>query len=259
VSHPAQTDGTHAWNSFPAAGAGPAFAPMQNPQDLDVLYHSVDNAYCRLRNVPNDEVKLARTSSSRRRADGDHMCHTKCARVVTNEPECAGYILDVDAPAVDSGALCIQESECRTLCDRLGDRCSGIDMHKALPRCYLNTEECGGYPGKYEVMGADTSYKFLAKATAPGPQLNSVNASSSPDVLRFAPITVEQGSYKVCFCDSELGACSEASDYALEIGRLHVSGATCLSSLPSSGLSCKDQQHGGQVCSLPPLQAIAAP
>ena len=34
--------------------------------------------------------------------------------------------------------------------------------------------------------------------------------------------------YKVCFCDSEHGKCESTSDFAVEIGYVHVSGVHCL-------------------------------
>ena len=44
-------------------------------------------------------------------------------------------------------------------------------------------------------------------------------------MLRFAPLELESGTYKACFCDaaSAGGPCTEAKDYAVELGKVHVS------------------------------------
>jgi hypothetical protein len=75
---------------------------------------------------------------------------------------------------------------------------------------------------------------------------------STPSVLRFAPLGLPSaGTYKVCFCDSDLvdGRCSTAADYPVEIGKMHVSGLGCLLSVPKlRAATCTEQYYGGLRC-----------
>jgi hypothetical protein len=83
--------------------------------------------------------------------------------------------------------------------------------------------------------------------------------------LRFADLTfTSAGRYKVCFCDSEHGKCESTSDFAVEIGYVHVSGVHCLLTVPKLGATqCYNQYYGGLSCSaeLPnaPVNAPAYP
>jgi len=74
---------------------------------------------------------------------------------------------------------------------------------------------------------------------------------STQEVLRFAPLTLPSaGTYKVCFCDSEVsGKCSTAEDFSVEVGKVHVSGLSCLLSVPKlQTAQCFEQYFGGLRC-----------
>ena len=74
---------------------------------------------------------------------------------------------------------------------------------------------------------------------------------STQEVLRFAPLTLPSaGTYKVCFCDSEVsGGCDDAEDFTVEVGKVHVSGLSCLLSVPKlQTAQCFEQYFGGLRC-----------
>jgi hypothetical protein len=74
---------------------------------------------------------------------------------------------------------------------------------------------------------------------------------STQSVLRFAPLKLPSaGTYKVCFCDSEVsGDCSTAADFSVEVGKVHVSGLSCLLSVPKlQTAQCFEQYFGGLRC-----------
>merc|ERR1719201_1400359 len=41
-----------------------------------------------------------------------------------------------------SNALCVPWATCESYCDSLGGMCTGFEMHKEVPRCYLITDVC---------------------------------------------------------------------------------------------------------------------
>jgi hypothetical protein len=91
--------------------------------------------------------------------------------------------------------------------------------------------------------------------------LVSDSEGSSENVLRFAPLELKAGTYKACFCDAANagGTCTKASDYALEIGKVHVSGLSCL--LENTQLrtaTCYEQVYGGLSCATFPARGLAA-
>lgn len=64
---------------------------------------------------------------------------------------------------------------------------------------------------------------------------NTTSADEVPltwrSLLRFknVPVSKQTATYKVCYCDSQVRhECSDKSDYAIEIGTLHVSSVSCL-------------------------------
>jgi len=84
---------------------------------------------------------------------------------------------------------------------------------------------------------------------------------SDKNVLRFAPMTFSSaGTFKVCFCDVALsGKCESEKDYTVEVGKLHVSGISCLLDIPKlrrtrcyeqyfGGFSCKEEWTPQEIC-----------
>ena len=47
--------------------------------------------------------------------------------------------------AEDSNAICLDREGCEALCTET-EGCESVDMHKTLPRCFLNREVCSAPP-----------------------------------------------------------------------------------------------------------------
>jgi len=230
----------------------PDFDPNVSPEVLVV--NEVTNAYCIGNNIPAANNPDARVSS--------HQCFAKCRNSCQGANcFCEGFDVTSDTNEVDS--LCLPRSECLHLCYLLGDACYGVDMHKTLPRCYLNTAECS----LADSTSVSDSYDFLqqgVRTAAPARALHALeddSGMSTSDVLRFAPIQFSMaGTYKVCFCSStELTAtgaqfaCATEADFTVDLGRVHVTGvSTLLTHSPKLRRQrCYTQYHGGLSCSGP--------
>jgi len=153
------------------------------------------------------------------------------------------------------------------MCDQLDD-CVSIDMHKTLPRCFLNSmSTCDAHS---DDLMQDKNYVLLIKKAETNDEQAGTTAErggggrrllpandygfSWDKMLRFKPIQFKSGgTFKLCFCDSEaLGGgevCSTEKDYKIEVGTLHASGVSCLIANPKlQRVSCTDQAHGGLRC-----------
>lgn len=81
---------------------------------------------------------------------------------------------------------------------------------------------------------------------------------SDDRIFTFAGIdTPKSGSYKMCFCDASDGrSCNKIEDYRSEVGKLHVSGVSCLLNQPElvngdcvqMGSDLNSTNHGGMRC-----------
>jgi len=165
-------------------------------------------------------------------------------------------------------------------------------MNNNRSRCFLHGPDCATQveletsgPKEIEAgkLGMDPDYSVFAKGSdGPSSRLPQVtegslvsidweassrgnlvsdSGGSSDSVLRFAPLELEPGTYKACFCDaaSAGGPCTEAKDYAVELGKVHVSGLSCL--LEDTQLrtaTCYEQIYGGLSCATSPAR-IPAP
>merc|ERR1712144_155428 len=120
------------------------------------------------------------------------------------------------------------------LCKLLGDLCHSVNMHNTLPRCFLNSPKCADQ--KLERLGLNMEYSLLVKADTtaapavrvPTPELEDINwddssrgnlvpgeGFSTASVLRFAPMAMPSaGTYKVCFCDSDLADCDAKEGFS---------------------------------------------
>jgi hypothetical protein len=106
-----------------------------------VLYQTNEGKYCPFQNVLQSKVD-------------EYRCVTKCPNAA--DPGCEG----TDSLLLpDSDALCLPREECEELCTSLAG-CMGIDMHKRLPRCYLNAV-CDP-----EIVQEDGNYQLLIKVNA---------------------------------------------------------------------------------------------
>jgi len=167
-----------------------------------------------------------------------HLCSAKCAGGCTGPTcFCDGYFAGFESDT----ALCLPRSECQLACDQLVG-CGSFDMHQDLPRCHLNAA------GPCEETVMDTSYDLVIKAAPTTRRLNQV--ATTGDLLRFSPIRFSSsGTFKVCFCDSTLGACQNIADYSAEVGEVHVTGVSCALQHPRlTNTHCYQQVNGGLSC-----------
>merc|ERR1719506_1952340 len=70
-----------------------------------------------------------------------------------------------------SGAVCLPQYECEHLCKLMGDACHSVNMHKTLPRCFINHEACDSeitLPNEY--FGLDMDYSLLVKRESSKPR-----------------------------------------------------------------------------------------
>jgi len=237
------------------------FQIPEQPYSIDMRYTEDKSRYCSGHNIMGGNAQVT-----------DNLCFNKCETDVPCTGAncyCDGYFQGFDDT---SGALCLPRNECEHLCSLLGDACVGVDMHKTLNRCFLNSNAAGAGGSCYQqrragTLGVDTSYNFLFKSLdqgAPARKLVHVDWESShrgnlalkPGVstrnnLRFTNLGFSSaGTFKVCFCDSALsGQCESKSDYTIEVGKVHVSGVHCLLSIPKlRRQECYEQYYGGLSC-----------
>jgi hypothetical protein len=212
----------------------PAFyCPMPAPPPAtpaEVAYTRVEDSFCAGNNAGM--------------AASPDQCFSKC---VTSSPcegpgcFCTALLNGYDGP--DSDALCLGEEECLEACAGHPD-CVGIDMHKELPRCFLNlkasethgvTDSCEFYVD-YGRLTPSPDYNYIYKQAEPNRRLTQYKRRLAGDeltMLRFEHVMFSTGGqFKACFCDVdtlEAGAsCKTAADYKIEIGTIHVSGVSCL-------------------------------
>lgn len=141
-------------------------------------------------------------------------------------------------------------------------------MHTASgQRCFLNSNKCDLATDSLDMI-SDGSYTLLIKATEVNDDtlfhrrlaeqrslLAPVDSGFSwSEMLRFKPLKIESGgTFKVCFCDSELlrpgETCSEVQHFNVEVGKLHSSGISCLLTQKKlQRVSCVVQHHLGWRC-----------
>jgi len=110
-------------------------------------------------------------------------------------------------------------------------------------------------------LEAVADYDFLYKVGEPGAARQLSTAVSTTGILRFAGLTLGAGRYKACFCDHlTAGICKDLSDFAVDVGRIHVSGVSCLLGNPKyvRGV-CVPQTYGGLRCYDGTAPVIAPP
>jgi hypothetical protein len=142
----------------------------------ELKWDILDGVYCSNKNMPSIYTSIPEISAA--------ACYNKCAMPVGghgNESDamvdgksdwCSGYSVDFTQ---DTDALCIPREECEALCILAGDLCSSIDMHRFLPRCYLNAKDaCGPF-----------------NATTGAPTLHELTKSPYYDVI-YPTVTLEE-------------------------------------------------------------------
>lgn len=197
---------------------------------------------------------------------------SRCAEDPQATPFCGGFL--GLAGNILADAVCLPRYECEHLCILAGDACHSVSMHETLPRCFLNPPACA-VEVETDLLGVDKDYVLLVKRAVPedsraeavnvrdleeidwlassrGNLLSPSDGASSSSILRFAPLEIPAaGTFKVCFCDSELstGGCKSKADFPVEVGRLHLSGLSCLLTLARlRRAACVEQYFGGLRC-----------
>jgi len=151
--------------------------------------------------------------------------------------------------------------------------CQPCGLEKCLRDCYnMPANKCAAvtisrtgsgctfYPAICSVASSaldatqDTYFKRFEYGTADVHRALKSNLTT----LSFAPVAVTHArgaALKVCFCDSALHpTCSKAADFDVELGRLHISGATCQAARPLAAThDCRHQDHSGLACVPKPL------
>lgn len=254
------------WSEFEPLHSAGYVMNYNVTRDNYVLY---ENKYCPAQN-------LDVFNSTKFPYHSTHQCWSKChagAGCTGANCYCDGYWQNVHGP--NTPVLCLSRDLCMEACSAMPE-CTSIDMHRNLPRCYLNFDDVCGKDLHEEMMTKDAEYDLLLKQTALldtggqasglGPVARTViegprydksaftedRGYSFDSVLRYAPIFLGQGGrYKVCLCDYDAhGKCNEVHDFPYELGMIHNSGVSCLlkDSILLQG-SCTPSYHGGQRCS----------
>jgi hypothetical protein len=207
-------------------------------------YYKIDKRYCPGTNMAIADRSVVLEGNTRSLAD--HGCYHKCI-----EQDCDGDNCHCDGayPGYDgptSNALCVDAALCEKLCESFTD-CFAYEMHRDLPRCYLNDPSCFQHSGSDKSDKYDLYLKYTPDLHAEHGEhqagvdpvarklLAGLSFDSSHDTLLRFPVTVPTGgTYKVCFCDGSTTTCGAPSDFPVEIGALHSSGISCLLESASS-------------------------
>jgi hypothetical protein len=180
--------------------------------------------------------------------------HETLPRCFLNGPTCAAQV-DADDPSVVAEVVAaIEAAE-----DSGGKKPKNAEEYEVptLTPLGLNLEyslyvKVGSGAVPLEPKGAmDDEFESIVWSDSSRGDLVQGSGFSTQSVLRFAPLTLPSaGTYKVCFCDSEVsGKCSTNADFSVEIGKVHVSGLSCLLSVPKlQTAQCFEQYFGGLRC-----------
>jgi hypothetical protein len=208
-----------------------------------------------------------------------HKCYKKCYEEApckdgtTDGSEacfCDGFINGYDDE--DSGALCLEQTQCEYLCS-VTPGCHSVDMHSTMTRCYLNSETVCNVHVQEDTTVPDADYALLVKPlddnerrlAAKGRALQAAHvrkllAAEDPgiswgNILRYKDLKFSSGGeFKLCFCDSDLlegenAICDGPEDYTIEVGKVHATGLQCLLSNPKMTRgTCETQEYGGLRC-----------
>jgi hypothetical protein len=185
--------------------------------------------------------------------------HETLPRCFLNGPACAGQV-DADDPGVVASVIAAIEAAAESSSsggkggkgkntqeyDPPPLRPLGLNLDYSL---YIKVGS-GAVPLDPEAAMDDEFESILWSASSRGDLVQGPGFSTQ-EVLRFAPLTLPSaGTYKVCFCDSEVsGECDDAEDFSIEVGKVHVSGLSCLLSIPKlQTAQCFEQYFGGLRC-----------
>jgi hypothetical protein len=208
----------------------------------------------------------------------DYQCYHKCTGSASSTSSCdgatSGYYAGFDGAT--SNALCITLEEAKNLCSRLrsvGVECESFDKHRTRDRVFLNMKGCEANRN-YLKASEDYDWYVNAHDVAKNQRRLVDAAEEKPMERRLAHVKTERdwlfswyellrytdiqfnsgGTFKLCFCDSAIAAassrtCHAESDYSIEIGKIHVSGVSCLlSDTRFQRSTCVHQLYEGLRC-----------
>jgi len=269
VTSPAEAQDIRTWNQFWPLSQfyDPAHNDTNNAQIeaddhfafLGSEYTTIGRVFCSGRNLDLDVVALIDGSSIQQ-----EQCYNKCQDGTITGEGCSGYYAGFDGPG--SNALCVTPTQLQAFCDSIPS-CESYDHHRTLNRGFLNGVGCeeGG-----SMMQSNENYNWVRReregaVAARRLQLEVPRYSSSwSGMLRWRGIAFSgAGTYKLCFCDSEHlpgRECMSTSDYAVELGTVHVSGIACLiKDTRFQRAACVNQYHGGVRCYPDAAPVVAEP
>jgi hypothetical protein len=144
----------------------------------DTTWLTVKDSYCSRMNIP--------ALHTEHKAVGVHGCTEKCGDSVADGVTADGvndWCSGNDADFTElTDALCLPREQCEALCESLSE-CSSFDMHRELPRCYLNTLECD-----FTDVGdhtASSEYDLVGKSATP----DAASGGAVSDHLRDTFVT----------------------------------------------------------------------
>jgi hypothetical protein len=184
--------------------------------------------------------------------------HETLPRCFLNGPACAEQV-DADDPSVVASVIAaIEAAESSSGGGKGGKNKNTVEYDPpALRPLGLNLDfslyiKVGSGAEPLEPEGAmDDEFESIVWSDSSRGNLVQGPGFSTQEVLRFAPLALPSaGTYKVCFCDSEVsGGCSTVADFSVEVGKVHVSGLSCLLSVPKlQTAQCFEQYFGGLRC-----------
>lgn len=187
-------------------------------------------------------------------AAGNHSCYRKCRTACYGEEcFCDGYYEGLDGPG--SNALCVDSSLCQQLCAQNYADCASVDMHRDLPRCFLNSraDAPGCAPPVDEgMLLPKAEYSVLVPQPPREVEATVLGDASSAALLRFGLVEVRaMGTFTLCFCDYTVSSCHAVDDFRIELGRVYVSGLACLLEAGLQRGECTAQALGGLRCTAP--------
>jgi len=187
----------------------------------------------------------------------DHLLCSECATSTSNAACAKGYFASTDGS--DSMAYCMTAQQAHDIMQAGGANSFVRNSAAAAEKRFYFYTSCGeggedhrtaDFSGSQYDLYWESDEADAATGTVPTSCDN--DADSWNAIIRWSGLSFESGGeYKVCMCEDD---CQEASDYNIEVGKIHVSGVSCLLAEPVYQNGCckettLDQYgYGGYSC-----------
>jgi hypothetical protein len=170
------------------------FAAKHTCAGRDDAWFVREDTYCSRNNIP--------AKYSGKREIGMHGCEEKCGNNTVDTIDATGandWCSGNDEAFTDlTDALCLPREDCERLCLFMGDECYSFDMHRTLPRCYLNTPACESTAATDWVNGT-IEYDMIVKTVTPtertGPGYGAVNDDLRDTFITHTGKTCPRGNH----------------------------------------------------------------